>query len=199
MDYYFVSKSAQGELIGEMSLAEINRQLRDRQLSEIHVATPSQGTDGYAQVIKNPSAVWTSLADLTTSSPVQGEPTDSSTNATASRQSVAVMQRYSDSYNVARSINGFGTIIKVVGITLAVPIVLVGLLLISGGRLGDTTFPLGFVLLFLGLIVGALFYFVGVLASASGQILKATLDGAVHSSPFLTDESRAKVMSLPAD
>jgi len=39
-------------------------------------------------------------------------------------------------------------------------------------------------------------YVIGVLISALGHILKANLDSAVHSSPFLTDEQRAAVMRL---
>jgi hypothetical protein len=40
-------------------------------------------------------------------------------------------------------------------------------------------------------------YVLGILVSAQGQILKASLDNAVNGSPFLTNEHRAKVMSLP--
>jgi hypothetical protein len=42
----------------------------------------------------------------------------------------------------------------------------------------------------------ALFFILGSLVSAQGQILKATLDGAVNTSPFLTDEQRAQMMRL---
>jgi hypothetical protein len=51
----------------------------------------------------------------------------------------------------------------------------------------------------LGLIVAALFFVVGIIVAAQGQLLKATLDTAVHSSPFLTDDLRAVIMSLRAD
>lgn len=46
------------------------------------------------------------------------------------------------------------------------------------------------------LLFGALLYCVGVLVAAQGQILLATLDTAVNSSPFLTNEDKAKAMSL---
>jgi len=55
---------------------------------------------------------------------------------------------------------------------------------------------MGFISIVFGIFAGALFYIVGVLVSAQGQILKASLDGAVNSSPFLADEHRARIMSL---
>ena len=56
----------------------------------------------------------------------------------------------------------------------------------------------------LGLLVGLLsgvgifvvLFVLGVIVSAHGQLTKATLDGAVNGSPFLTSEQRAEVMSL---
>ena len=42
----------------------------------------------------------------------------------------------------------------------------------------------------------ALFFVLGVLVSAQGQILRATLDSAVNSSPFLTNDQRASIMKL---
>lgn len=48
----------------------------------------------------------------------------------------------------------------------------------------------------LGGLVGLLLYVVGVIVAAQGQMLKATLDSAVNSSPFLTHEHKAEIMSL---
>jgi hypothetical protein len=42
--------------------------------------------------------------------------------------------------------------------------------------------------------VGGQFYLLGLIVMAQGQILKASLDGAVNSSPFLQNEQRAKIM-----
>jgi hypothetical protein len=47
-----------------------------------------------------------------------------------------------------------------------------------------------------GILAGLVLYVFGILISAQGQILQATLDSAVNSSPFLTDEMRAEMMSL---
>ena len=42
-----------------------------------------------------------------------------------------------------------------------------------------------------------LFFVLGILVSAQGQILKATLDSAVNTSPFLTNDEKAKVIDIP--
>jgi hypothetical protein len=56
-------------------------------------------------------------------------------------------------------------------------------------------------IVFLGglLIAGlwfALFFVLGIIVSAQGQILKANLDSAVNTSPFLTTQQKARVMDL---
>jgi hypothetical protein len=48
----------------------------------------------------------------------------------------------------------------------------------------------------LAFVIAIPLYALGVLVSAHGQVLKASLDEAVHTSPFLTDADRASVMSL---
>ena len=45
-------------------------------------------------------------------------------------------------------------------------------------------------------IVGGLFCVFGVLISAHAQMLKATIDSAVHTSPFLSDAQRVEMMNL---
>jgi len=45
-------------------------------------------------------------------------------------------------------------------------------------------------------LIALLFYLLGVLVAAHGQVLQATLDSAVNSSPFLTDADKAEIMSL---
>ena len=54
---------------------------------------------------------------------------------------------------------------------------------------------------FFGIVIAAsiatALYILGTLASAQGQILKATLDTAVNSSEFLTPSDKARAMRLP--
>lgn len=77
-----------------------------------------------------------------------------------------------------------------------------GLLALRASRMNaaDGSSLASFALLVIGLLfaafVGVLFYLFGVMVSAQGQIPKASLDGAVNSSRFLTNEHRAKIMSL---
>jgi hypothetical protein len=93
----------------------------------------------------------------------------------------AVISRYVDAYRIAGITVGFGTGIKVAGGALGLAMLFL--------RLGE----LGFVL---AVLVAAVFFSFGVLLAAHGQVLSATLDTAVASSPFLTDEQRAIAMSL---
>lgn len=105
----------------------------------------------------------------------------------------AVKRRYADAYIVARTVDGFGLSIKVVGIVIGVIIALVSFAVGSKGGIGVVFTLIG--LTFAGTIATVL-YILGTLASAQGQILKATLDSAVNSSAFLADRDRAEVMSL---
>ena len=98
-----------------------------------------------------------------------------------------VQRRYIDGYRVANHVNGFGQSIKSGGMVL-------GLIVWAGATQLLGSGPGGFVF---GLIVAAIVFVIGVIVSAHGQLLKATLDTAVHSSPFLTNDVRATVMSLP--
>lgn len=111
----------------------------------------------------------------------------------------SLMSRYKDGYLVAKATTGFGTAIKGLGIVLALLIVLVTLGLSNQSRgigYGGSEVFVMIMGVFWALGVGLLFYLMGVLISALGQILKAALDSAVNSSPFLGNEEKAKVMSL---
>ena len=97
--------------------------------------------------------------------------------------------RYSDGYKAAKAIIGFGNLVKILGAVAGVIIALValslsGALFIGGALLGA--------LVWLGLFVS------GIVICAQGQLLLATLDSAVNTSPFLDDSQRALVMSLSA-
>ena len=84
-----------------------------------------------------------------------------------------------------------GETVKVIGIVVG-SIILFGGLVFAGSA--------GVAVLFLGAVVGALYggiiFLLGLLISAQGQMLLVQADSAVHTSPFMTNEERAKVMSL---
>jgi hypothetical protein len=120
-------------------------------------------------------------------------------SGTDSSEVSSIKSRYRDGYIVARFTTGVGTTIKAIGLILAV-IIAIGIFSIGAsspqfGMRRDPT-PGAIVGVVLGGMVFTFFYVIGILVSAQGQILKASLDSAVNSSPFLTNEHRAKIMSL---
>ncbi len=132
--------------------------------------------------------------------------------ATSPRASV-LAGRYRDAYLIAKVTAGLGITIKVVGFVLGGSIFLGGLLFaflaaaqIGNRDLSGNVFTYSsisvfgvtlFVGIFWGFIVGFVFYFIGVIVSAQGQVLLATLDNTVGNSPFLEGEQKAAIMSLP--
>lgn len=108
----------------------------------------------------------------------------------SSRGSSPLIGRYTDAYLIARTTNGFGQAIKVIGLILGVLIAVVG-----AGKLGDG--PAGaFAGFLLGAVVALPAYVLGVIVSAQGQILKATLDTAVNSSPLLSHDEIRHIQTL---
>ena len=112
-----------------------------------------------------------------------------------------VIQRYSDAYRVASAIVGLGTAIKVVGFILAGLVFFVSLSARSsnpfdtgGGGLGLT----GMAGIVFAIVIAVAGWVWGVVVTAQGQILRATLDTAVSSSRFLNDRDRAEAMGIPA-
>jgi len=85
------------------------------------------------------------------------------------------LNRYHDLYRIARLQVTTGNIVKVIGIVVGI----------------------GSLLIFIpGILAGGIVYLLGILISAQGQMLLVHADSAVHSSPFMTDDEKAKVMSL---
>lgn len=107
----------------------------------------------------------------------------------------ALSSRYSDAYSVARTIDGFGDTIKAIGFVIG------GFLAIVSVVMANDKGAFGLIIVVLGVAAGGtiatVLFLLGTLASAQGQILKATLDTAVNSSQFLSDPDRARIMSLP--
>ena len=126
------------------------------------------------------------------------------------------INRYLDLYRAARLLTALGTTIKTVGIILAAIIFsfwfIVGIAAVSQSQpsspFGPSTATQSaaqtvtfFICIIIGAVfgvtVGGLFFLLGVLISAQGQLLLAHADSAVHTSPFLNNEERAAAMSLP--
>jgi len=197
MDYYFVAKSTEGGYIGQLTFDEIVRRLRTGELSGNYVAAKSSG-GSYSDVMKSGLAAWVTVDELVANPPVSGtSQAQAGTAPLLTRQGIALMRRYNDAYLVARAVDGVGGLSKGIGVAIAALLVLVGLMIVSNGRAGDATFAMGIVVIASGVATGAWFYVLGILVSAQGQILKASLDSAVNGSPFLANEHRARIMSLP--
>jgi hypothetical protein len=106
--------------------------------------------------------------------------------------------RYMDGFRLGRAIVGMGTLIKTIGGFAGLSISILAALGASEyARVGSQQMPLvvgGAIVL--GFVVWLPFWILGVVVAAQGQILKAVLDTAVNSSPFLSNDEKAKIMSL---
>lgn len=104
-----------------------------------------------------------------------------------------LMRRYRDAYFVGRTIVGVGGIVKGIGIFLGLVVSLGSLVLATQGQ---DNWAAGLAGVLAGVIVGVFLYVSGIFVAAQGQILQATLDGAVNGSPFLSNDQKAEMMSL---
>jgi hypothetical protein len=105
----------------------------------------------------------------------------------------AVGRRYTDAYVVAGVVDGFGNLIKAVGITIGALFVLGALIIGSQGGIGVIV---AVAAVGIGAGIATIVWILGILVSANGQVLKASLDVAVNSSRFLNDDEVASVMGL---
>jgi len=146
---------------------------------------------------------WSTVgAVVATFSPPPASPSSASpssialTQATSSspdRFTSSACRRYQDAYLVARATTAIGVVVKFVGIGLGVLVFLVVVVIGSQADRAGAGFMGGLVF---GAVVAIPLYVLGVLVSALGEVLKATLDTAVHGSPFLGKDDMARVMSL---
>jgi hypothetical protein len=136
----------------------------------------------------------TSLSESEESRPVSaaGKPKKEREEARRSSASVSHATRYRDAYLVAKATAAIGLVVKAVGVGLGV-LIIVAVVIIGSQNDGSAQLFAGGLLL--GVVVGIPIYVLGVLVSAHAQVLRATLDTAVHSSPFLTKEEMAQVMA----
>jgi|HubBroStandDraft_6_1064221.scaffolds.fasta_scaffold168550_1 hypothetical protein len=127
-------------------------------------------------------------------------------NLQQAAQRNSVSERYADAYLKANFQTTLGGSVKT--LSLVVGGVVAGLALLYAltqlipqqGMFGATTniigVALGFFAAIIGATMGGIGWILGTLISSQGQLLKATLDSAVNSSPFLDDSERARMMSL---
>jgi hypothetical protein len=102
------------------------------------------------------------------------------------------MSRYTDAYVIARTITAVGATVKVIAFVICGSIALFGL--VAGFKSEHYEAAVGGIML--GVIVVIPIYVLGILVAALGQLLKATLDTAVNTSPLLTKDEMRQIMSL---
>jgi hypothetical protein len=95
--------------------------------------------------------------------------------------------RYVDGYRAASVIDGLGNVVKMLAIAIFL------LPLFGGMGMGGAGLLLG---LIVGGVLAALIFVLGVFISAQGQVLKAMLDTAVHTSPLMSDDQKASVLGV---
>ncbi len=125
--------------------------------------------------------------------PRQQSSSSSATSHDPAGTSAKLSKRYRDAYLVARTIVTVGSVVKGIGIFLAIVITLAAFVVASQGQ---DNFKMGLAGILIGVVVGVPLYVLGILVSAQGQILKATLDVAVNGSPFLSNDQKAEMMLL---
>jgi hypothetical protein len=132
---------------------------------------------------------WVSLKDFLRDPAITQQVQTSSYRAGTNKAAT----RYRDAYLVANMTDGFGKVVQGIGILIGALVVLASFVF---GL--NVEYPLA--VCFVGVIAGAMIaiplYVLGILVTANAQMLKASLDSAVHSSPFLSDAQKAQVMAL---
>ncbi len=120
---------------------------------------------------------------------------------------IAVTRRYREGYLYARFPNGFGMVVVIIGIVIAVAVTLLAMTIGGGiesqsrgsymGPSQGVGAAVGFVIFIIGAVFGGIFVVSGILTRAAAQHLTASFDSAVNSSRFLNNVQRAEMMSLP--
>lgn len=102
--------------------------------------------------------------------------------------------RYRDAYLVAKTLTAFGGLIKALGLCLGALIVIVAI--IAATQSTSSGAEMFFSGLLLGIVVAIPIFILGVLVGVQAQVVMAALDTAVHTSPFLTNDDKERVMSF---
>ena len=120
-------------------------------------------------------------------------------------------QRYSDAYRVANALVGLGQFVKLGGFITGALIIVLMIVEGSGSTPpaslpGSTPMPvlipslpsgaLFFAALLTASVVMFVFWVMGVVVSAWGQMLMSTIDSAVNNSPFLSNDTKLQVMGI---
>lgn len=107
-------------------------------------------------------------------------------------------RRYTDAYRVANGIVAWGNFVKVLGFILGTLLIIVSVALQaevpSSPEFNFPVFIVGGAVSGVSTVV--VFWSVGVLISAQGQIMGTIVDTAVNTCPILDNDERAEIMEL---
>jgi tellurite resistance protein TehA-like permease len=111
-----------------------------------------------------------------------------------------IVARYKSAYRVAKWVMHIGRIVQILGICIGLASAALGCLGAQGSIYQSTRPPAQNVFMAASIIAGlcliALSWIIATLIWAHGQTLRAALDCAVHSSPFLSNHDKALAMGL---
>jgi hypothetical protein len=122
-------------------------------------------------------------------------------------QSGKAVSRYQEGYRLARTISGLSQVCKVAGLLAGIFVVVFGVMgsetvmrpnpsMVGVASLQAQHNVYLLSVIFFGALVALIGWIVGVVLDGYGHHLKATLDTAVHGSPYLSSTQRAQVMRL---
>lgn len=128
-----------------------------------------------------------------------GIPATPSTGVSPTGQDPAINAalRYKSGYRAAQLVNIMGITAKIFGVVVGLTILGLCMPAVSGPLGGSQASGLFLTLsLLCSVTTGGFFFILGVIVSALGEHLKAALDAAVNTSPFLDLPAKARVMAL---
>jgi len=121
-----------------------------------------------------------------------------------------LLRRYRNAYRIGKFINGVGLLAQLLGFVAAILLVIAGGMIASKidpadpvvqwtvetfkWRVQDVQAAIFSIGVAMALVTLPVLWVAGVLVSGVGQMLKAVLDTAVHTSPFLNEEEKLKVI-----
>lgn len=132
---------------------------------------------------------WTVIYNGNECSLVEGRKAAYLSDAPVKRPSSNIVVRFVEGYSAAKETIGLGSLVKGIGIVIAI-IGYILSLVIARGALGIMASILS------ATVSGLIIYAFGALLAAQGRILMATLDTAANTSPNLDEEERAHLMSI---
>ncbi len=139
------------------------------------------------------SQIWTLVSidplviqDGRVAKPKEGSP---QTRVEAVAPSTPLIMRYAGAYKVGQLYVSVGDVAGKIGKVVGILTILIGILFCAS----DSRF---LSLLIMGPLFWLLIWWAGLMTKAIGQMMMAQLDCAVNTSPFLSNEQRAEIMSI---